>query len=135
VDAALDLRVRVFCGEQGVSRESELDPYDDRAVHMVGVDDDGTVIATCRLLLFDDGECRLGRMVVAAERRGDGVGRDLLAAAEAEAARGGAREVVLHAQTRAEPFYAGSGYAPEGNRFIEEGIEHIQMRKRISPGP
>jgi predicted GNAT family N-acyltransferase len=135
VDAALDLRVRVFCGEQGVSRESELDPYDDRAVHMVGVDDDGAVIATCRLLLFDDGECRLGRMVVAAERRGDGVGRDLLAAAEAEAASHGAREIVLHAQTQAERFYAGSGYVPEGNRFIEEGIEHIQMRKPISSAP
>jgi predicted GNAT family N-acyltransferase len=132
VDAALDLRVRVFCGEQGVARESELDPYDDRAVHMVGVADDGTVIATCRLLLFDDGECRLGRMVVAAERRGDGVGRDLLATAEAEAASRGAREIVLHAQTQAERFYAGSGYVPEGNRFMEEGIEHIQMRKPIS---
>ena len=135
MDAALDLRVRVFCGEQGVSRESELDPYDDRAVHMVGVDDDGTVIATCRLLLFDDGECRLGRMVVAAERRGDGVGRDLLAAAQAEAASRGAREIVLHAQTQAERFYAGSGYVPEGNRFMEEGIEHIQMRKPISSAP
>jgi predicted GNAT family N-acyltransferase len=135
VDAALALRVRVFCGEQGVSRESELDPYDDRAVHMVGVDDDGTVIATCRLLLFDDGECRLGRMVVAAGLRRTGVGRDLLDAAQTEAAGRGAREIVLHAQTRAEPFYAGAGYVPEGNRFMEEGIEHIQMRKPISSAP
>ena len=123
--------MRVFCGEQGVPREAELDPYDDRAVHMVGVDGSGTVIATCRLLLFDDGECRLGRMVVAAERRGEGVGRDLLVAARDEAVSRGAHQIVLHAQTRAEPFYARSGYAPEGNRFMEEGIEHIQMRKRI----
>ena len=41
---------------------------------------------------------------------------------------------MLHAQTQAEPFYAGSGYAPEGNRFIEENIEHIQMRKPIASG-
>ena len=135
MEAALELRVRVFCGEQGVSREAELDPYDERAVHMVGVDEDGTVVATCRLLLFDDGECRLGRMVVAAERRGEGVGRDLLEKARDEAASRGAREIVLHAQTRAEPFYARSGYAPQGNRFMEEGIEHIQMRKPASPRP
>ena len=118
----------MFCDEQGVSPEAEVDPYDDRAIHMVGVADDGAVIATCRLLLFDDGECRLGRMVVEADRRGEGVGRHLLAAAHTEAASHGAREVVLHAQTRAEHFYAASGYAPEGNRFMEEGIEHIQMR-------
>ncbi len=55
--------------------------------------------------------------------------------AEEEAAGRGAREIVLHAQTQAETFYAGSGFAPEGNRFMEEGIEHIQMRKAISPGP
>jgi predicted GNAT family N-acyltransferase len=124
--------VRVFCGEQGVAREGEIDGLDDRALHMVGVDEDGTVIATCRLLIFDDGECRLGRMAVAAERRGEGVGRELLAAAHAAAAGRGAREIVLHAQTRAEPFYAASGYSPQGNRFIEEGIEHIQMRTPIS---
>jgi predicted GNAT family N-acyltransferase len=132
VGAALDLRVRVFCDEQGVAREGELDGLDERAIHVVGVDEDGTVIATCRLLIFDDGECRLGRMAVAAGRRREGIGRDLLAAAHAEAARRGAREMVLHAQTRAQPFYAASGYEPEGNRFMEEGIEHIQMRMAVS---
>ena len=128
---ALALRIRVFCDEQGVSRDAETDRYDDRAVHMVGVEG-SDVIATCRLLFFDDGECRLGRMVVAADRRGAGVGRGLLAAAHAEAAGRGAREVVLHAQTRAEPFYAGLGYAPEGMRFMEEGIEHVQMRRPLA---
>ena len=127
--------MKVFCDEQGVAREGELDGFDDRATHVVAVDADGTVIATCRLLFFDDGECRLGRMAVAAERRGEGVGRELLAAAHAEATRRRAREIVLHAQTRVEPFYAGAGYTPEGNRFMEEGIEHIQMRTALSPRP
>ena len=54
--------------------------------------------------------------------------------AEAEAGRAGRDEVVLHAQTQAEPFYAASGYAPEGERFMEEGIEHIQMRKPLDAG-
>jgi predicted GNAT family N-acyltransferase len=125
--------VRVFCDEQGVAREAELDRYDAAAIHMVGVDEAGEVVATCRLVMFEDGECRLGRMVVDAGRRREGVGRDLLEAAHAEARRRGAHEVVLHAQTQAEPFYAASGYAPEGNRFMEEGIEHIQMRTPLSP--
>jgi predicted GNAT family N-acyltransferase len=123
--------VRVFCDEQGVAWEGEHDELDDEATHLVAVDEDGSVIATCRLIL-SGAECRLGRMAVAAERRGSGVGRELLTAAEAEAEGQGAREVVLHAQTRAEPFYARAGYAPEGDRFFEEGIEHIAMRKRLA---
>ena len=122
----------MFCDEQGVPRKAELDDLDERATHVVAVAD-GAVIGTCRLLVLDDGECRLGRMAIAAERRHEGVGRDLLAAAEAEAGRMGASEVVLHAQTRAEPFYAAAGYAPEGERFTEEDIEHIRMRKRLEP--
>jgi predicted GNAT family N-acyltransferase len=127
------LRVRVFCDEQGVSRDAELDPLDERATHVVAVAD-GAVIGTCRIFCLEGGECRLGRMAIAAERRGEGVGRDLLGAAEAEAVALGAREVVLHAQTRAEPFYARCGYAAEGGRFFEEGIEHIQMRKPLGEG-
>jgi predicted GNAT family N-acyltransferase len=135
VDAALALRVRVFCDEQGVSREAELDGRDERATHIVAVDEEGVVIATCRLFVFGGGECRLGRMAVVSGRRRGGVGRDLLEAAEAEAARLGAREVVLHAQTHAESFYGRCGYEPEGKRFMEEGIEHIQMHKPIGPEP
>jgi predicted GNAT family N-acyltransferase len=123
----------VFCDEQGVSREAELDGRDERAIHVVAVDEEGAVIATCRLFVLGGGECRLGRMAVVAERRRGGVGRDLLEAAEAEAVQLGAREVVLHAQTGAEPFYARCGYEPEGERFMEEGIEHIPMHKPIGP--
>jgi predicted GNAT family N-acyltransferase len=123
--------VRVFCEEQGVAWEGERDELDDQATHLVAVDEGGSVIATCRLIL-SGAECRLGRMAVAAERRGSGLGRELLTAAEAEAARLGARGMLLHAQTRAERFYARAGYAPEGDRFFEEGIEHIAMRKRLA---
>jgi len=92
--------------------------------------DDRVVIATCRLR-FLDGECKLERMAVERPYRGAGVGRRLLEAAEDEARRRGASEMLLHAQRRAEGFYAAAGYVAEGETFIEEGIEHVRMRKAL----
>jgi predicted GNAT family N-acyltransferase len=129
VEAAMDLRVRVFCGEQGVSGEEELDGLDEEALQIVALDESG-VIATCRLR-DRGGEWKLERMAVEARVRGLGVGARLLAGAEDEARTRGAEQMVLHAQIRAEPFYATNGYAPEGERFMDAGIEHIAMRKRL----
>jgi predicted GNAT family N-acyltransferase len=129
VDAALALRVKVFCEEQGVSREEELDGLDDEALQIVALDQSG-VIATCRLRNLE-AEWKLERMAVEARVRGLGVGARLLAGAEEEARAAGAQSMVLHAQRRAEPFYSANGYAPEGEAFMDAGIEHIAMRKRL----
>jgi predicted GNAT family N-acyltransferase len=129
VEAAMDLRARVFCDEQGVSREEELDGLDEEALQIVALDESG-VIATCRLRDLG-AEWKLERMAVEARVRGLGVGARLLAGAEDEARARGAEQMVLHAQIRAEPFYAANGYAPEGEWFMDAGIEHIAMRKAL----
>ncbi|MGI9557314.1 MAG: GNAT family N-acetyltransferase [Solirubrobacterales bacterium] len=130
---AQDLRVKVFCREQGVPREAEIDGLDADSIHIVGVQD-GIVVGTCRLQ-YEPSGFRLGRMAVEQERRRDGIGSGLLEAAELAAARWGAREIVLHSQTQSELFFAASGYVAEGGTFEEDGIEHVLMRKQISePG-
>ena len=125
----MDLRARVFCDEQGVSREEELDGLDEEALQIVALDESG-VIATCRLRALG-AEWKLERMAVEARVRGLGAGARLLAGAEDEARARGAEQMVLHAQIRAEPFYAANGYAPEGEWFMDAGIEHIAMRKAL----
>ncbi|HSD24078.1 MAG TPA: GNAT family N-acetyltransferase [Solirubrobacterales bacterium] len=131
VEAAMDLRVRVFVDEQGVDAEEELDDLDAQSLQIVGLDDSG-VIATCRLRDLGEGGWKLERMVVDGRLRGNGVGGRLLAGAEREARERGGREIVLHAQRRAESFYAAHGYASEGETFIEAEIEHVRMRKALS---
>jgi predicted GNAT family N-acyltransferase len=130
VAAAMDLRVRIFVDEQGVSPEEELDHLDEASFQIVGLDDTG-VIATCRLRDLGEGEWKLERMAVDRRLRGLGVGARLLEGAEREARESGAREMVLHAQRRAEPFYAAHGYVAEGDIFLEAEIEHVRMRKRL----
>jgi predicted GNAT family N-acyltransferase len=141
VEAAKQLRIRVFCDEQGVPRELEPDGLDATSTQIVALDESG-VIATCRLRdlvsAAPDAKrrrrgrvCKLERMVVEARLRGLGVGGKLLARAEEEARTGGAAEMVLNAQVQAQPFYASHGYEAEGETFMEAGIEHVGMRKEL----
>ena len=126
---AFDLRVRVFCDEQGVDPDEELDEHDDEAVQIIALDESG-VIATCRLRSVGNA-MKLERMAVEQRFRRLGVGARLMATAEDEARAEGAPEMVLHAQRRAEGFYASCGYVAEGDTFLEAGIEHVAMRKAL----
>lgn len=127
---ALELRHRVFHGEQGVPPEADQDGRDPEALHVVALAD-GAVRGTCRLLIEGDA-AKLGRMVVAASVRGRGVGRAVLLAAERRAQAGGARRVELHAQLSARDFYARQGYVERGEPFVEEGIDHVTMEKPLA---
>lgn len=129
IEAAKLLRVRVFCDEQGVPRDEELDGLDDAATHVVALDESG-VVATCRLR-FSARDCKLERMAVDSRLRRLGVGASLLEAAESVAAERGAERVALHAQTRAREFYAAAGYEAEGELFVEAEIEHVLMTKSL----
>jgi predicted GNAT family N-acyltransferase len=127
--AALELRERVFCEEQGVSMESDRDGRDGEATHIVAVDG-GHVIGTCRLL-FRAGIARLGRLAVEPGRRGDGVAGAILRQADRMAREAGSEAISLHAQTYAKALYLREGYLERGPTFVEEGIEHVSMEKPL----
>jgi predicted GNAT family N-acyltransferase len=127
--AALELRGRVFCEEQGVSFEADQDGRDHEATHIVALDD-GVVIGTCRLL-FRGQVARLGRLAVEQERRGENVAAEILHEADRIATEAGSESIALHAQTYAQSLYERAGYVEYGPTFVEEGIEHVAMEKRL----
>ena len=129
VDAALALRYEVFCVEQGVSLEDELDGRDGVALHLVVVDG-VELVGTCRLLA-DGSDLKLGRMAVAGSHRGRGLAAALLVEADACARRLGARRIVLAAQLTARAVYERAGYAPYGEVFLDADIEHVMMGKAL----
>ncbi len=131
LDEVLALRHQVFCVEQGVPVDLERDGRDGEALHLVAVSGP-RVVGTCRLLRGRDQETlRLGRMAVAREWRGSGVGEAILGRAHFEAAQAGARRVVLAAQVAVEGFYARLGYVSRGEPFEEAGIAHVVMSREV----
>ncbi len=128
--AALELRHRVFCVEQGVPVREELDGRDGESLHLVAVSDE-LLLATCRLL-FVGPTVQFSRLAVRRDARRQGIATALLKLADDETRAGGARRLVLHAQTYARSLYDAAGYQPRGRVFMEAGIEHIAMEKHLS---
>lgn len=135
LDAQADLcsiRSDVFMLEQQVSEADEWDGKDEKAIHFLARSNEGTAVATARILIENgmEGEAlyHIGRVAVRQDWRGQGIGHRLMQTAirwclnrNADAA------IYLHAQTTRKSFYARLGFVPEGPEFMDAGIPHIAM--------
>ena len=130
MSAALELRERVFGVEQGVDPAADRDGRDHEALHIVALED-GRVVGTCRLVMHGT-RARLGRLAVVRPRRREGLGTALLTEADRQARQAGAQLIDLHAQLPARELYLRDGYVERGDVFVEEGIEHVAMDKRLA---
>jgi ElaA protein len=127
--AVLKLRTDVFFVEQRIDEE-ELDNRDQEpsTEHFWIADAAGTA-AYLRVLLdpaptHRDAARLIGRVVVRADLRGQGLAQKLLAAAIETY---GHDALLLHAQQYIAPLYAKSGFESFGEVFVEAGIPHISM--------
>ena len=130
MSAALGLRHDVFCVEQGVPENEELDGRDDEGIHLVAVAD-GELLGTCRVLMVG-ATAQFSRLAVRRSARRRGIATALLDEAEVETRAAGGNRLVLHAQTYARELYETAGYRPRGREFWEAGIEHIAMEKVLA---
>ena len=121
------IRKTVFIIEQNVPEELEWDGLDAQCLHLLATDSQGQPIGCARFL--DDGH--IGRMAVASEWRGRGVGAALLRALLDIARRQSHAEVFLNAQTYAVGFYEKYGFERLGDEFLDAGIPHFKMRCRL----
>lgn len=129
LEQALALRERVFCREQGVAREEELDGLDGDARHLVALDGD-SVVGTLRLL-EQGGSAKIGRVAVEPAHRRRGIGGAMTDAA-VEAARGaGCTRAVLASQTYIVELYERAGFTVDSEEFEEAGIPHVSMAREL----
>lgn len=131
--AAAELRREVFVDEQGVDPAIERDGADPTAVHVVAVEESGSVVGTGRLVDAGD-HARLGRIAVRRDRRGRGIGAAVVRALEDSAACAGLPLIRLHAQAPVVQFYRILQYDEDGPPDVEAGLAHQWMRRHLLPG-
>ncbi|MFP5077347.1 GNAT family N-acetyltransferase [Rhizobium sp. YIM 134829] len=121
------LRRQVFIAEQGVPPEEEFDALDLTAHHLVAVLD-GSVCGVLRVLAGED-PVRIGRVAVAREARGRGVGAALIrrVLTEFEAVADG--RFTLSAQADKLGFYESFGFRASGEPYLDCGIPHQTMQR------
>jgi predicted GNAT family N-acyltransferase len=130
---AIALREDVFCREQGVPVEEEVDGRDAEALHLVALAASGQrVIGTLRLL-FDGDVVKVGRVAVERVSRGQGIAARMLELALQEARARGARRARLASQVEVVALYEGAGFIVESGVFEEAGIAHVWMGRQLDP--
>lgn len=129
----LRLRAEVFVVEQACAFQ-DLDGLDDQAVHWLGETTDGQgdpmLLAYTRLLPAGTAfaEASIGRVVTSPLARGTGVGHTLMSESIAELQRRwGVQPIRIGAQAHLQTYYRQHGFEPDGDVYLEDGIDHIEM--------
>jgi len=124
----LALRAAVFVVEQDCPYQ-DIDGRDlvPGTLHILA-EADSQLVGYLRVLSESDGTKRIGRVCSSPAVRGTGMGAMLMTDAVTAI---GDTESVLDAQTYAQGFYAKFGYVVDGVEFVEDGIPHIPMRRKV----
>lgn len=126
--AILRLRTEVFVVEQNCVFQ-DMDNKDQQSHHLMGwIGDD--LVAYVRILPagLSYTEPSIGRVVSDPHYRGQGAGRSLMEEAiKRTIALHGKQPIRIGAQLYLFKFYSSLGFKAEGDVYLEDGIEHIEM--------
>ena len=123
LEQAFAIRRQVFCIEQNVSEEIEMDEFDDVATHILAFINDKPA-GTARWRFTEEG-AKMERFAVLKEYRGKDVGEALVKYTLDKLKDNDF--IYLNAQESVIKFYEKFGFLSVGNRFYEADIPHKKM--------
>lgn len=127
--ACFAIRRAVFCVEQGVSENLEIDGRDPGCRHYL-LRLGGRAIGTARVRPIESGLSKIERVAILAPHRGGGLGSALMRRVLRDLDDAGCETALLHAQAHSETFYRALGFATKGAPFEEAGIPHVRMLRK-----
>lgn len=127
----LKLRVDIFVVEQACAYP-ELDGNDADCLHLRLIDDGG-LIACARLWRPTSTHLpRIGRVAVSPAHRGKRLGEALMREAISACEKAYPGEAIeISAQSHLQKFYGGFGFTPISGEYLEDGIPHVDMVRRV----
>jgi len=128
----LKARSEVFVVEQNCVY-LDADGYDQQAIHIWAEEEDGEILAYCRV--FDKGikfeETSLGRVITTQKGRGRSLGKQLIQyAVETIENRYHTSEIRISAQDYLLKFYGDFGFEDTGKKYLEDDIPHTEMIRK-----
>lgn len=127
----LKLRVDVFVVEQACAYP-ELDGNDADCLHL-RLTDGSALIACARLWRpTPDHLPRIGRVAVSPTHRGKRLGEALMREAISACEKVYPGEAIeISAQSHLQRFYGSFGFTPISEEYLEDGIPHVDMVRRV----
>ena len=118
------LRTAVFVVEQECAYQ-EVDGVDPECTHIYKIEDTGI---TTYLRIVHDDAISIGRVIVRKDRRGTGLGQELMnQAMEYVHTHFKGERIYLHGQAHLEKFYQSFGFRTTSEVHLEDGIPHLDM--------
>jgi len=127
----LKLRNAIFIVDQQCAF-ADLDGKDQTDCYHLFCTSNGQIVAYARIFGPEQiyQEPCLSRVCTSLDQRGKGLGKELLKRAIDEMSRlFPGRSIRIGAQLYLKTFYESFGFKVDGNLYIEDGIEHIEMLK------
>ncbi|MER2058525.1 MAG: GNAT family N-acetyltransferase [Niallia sp.] len=131
LEDAFYVRQTVFVKEQHVPVEEEIDEFEKDSIHFVLYDNTKNPIGAGRYRTFDE-YGKVERICILSTNRKGGAGKAIMNKIEEYAINSGAPALKLNAQTHAIPFYSKLGYEVVSEEFLDAGIPHRTMQKKLS---
>ncbi|BAL61412.1 GNAT family N-acetyltransferase [Melissococcus plutonius] len=124
------LRISVFVVEQNCPYQ-EIDTLDEIAWHIWLEDEKDNIVGYTRVINYED-YASFGRVLIAPTYRNSGLGKSLVAHTISFINEKYPNQpIVISGQAYLKMFYESFGFQAISDRYLEDNIPHIKMRKSI----
>ena len=115
----------------GMSMDSLADSIEEESFHLMGIDEEGNVIASGRVHFNTSDEAQIRYMAVDDNFKRQGIGSEIVTELEKYALSKKAVTITLNARENAISFYLNLGYSEVCPYQSDTGIPHKTMKKDL----
>lgn len=128
---AVDLRHKLLRKPLNLNFTKEELENENNQIHFVCFENK-IIIASLTLVLKERNQVKMRQVCVAEKFQKKGIGKKLIIFSEKWAKENNNKSIYCHARKNALNFYSSLGYSIQGDAFMEVGLEHYKLIKKLS---